>query len=318
MILYFLQTTMPEHLQHIAGAGYSIVEPKLSWARGKVPLLNNAAVRIETIVSPVLQTTDKHIDLVYGAASKRTATILGLVHDKSLLVVARSEALIDRILPAPVEAGKQQDKSKEQKKLALVSRIARLPFRMPVRISMVMYMKANGAVDCVLISGRQMIQISKEKQAQLAQLMAHRARNATDKLALVSKPVVDELQKYKTSANKRVSAFRCSMADGSEIIMVKIKVVFERLHIIQAKDWAAEKVRNVKKGTITIAKTAAQRAQGATVRIAGEERAAAVFTRLPSSLTGNFVEVKTMPKILDQKHDANGLATATTGRPIAG
>jgi len=287
---------MPEHLQHIAGTSYSLVEPKLSWARGKVPLLNKAAVRIETIVTPVLKTTDKHIDLVYGAASKRTASMLGLVHDKSLLVVGRSEALIDRILPPPVQPNKkeQNDKSEDKKVQALVPRIIRLPFRMPVRISMVMYMKANGAVDYVMISGRQVIQLSKEKQAQLAQLMAHRARNASDKIASISKPAVDALQKCKTSANKRVSAFRCSMADGSEIIMVKIKVVFEHLHLIQAKDWAANKVSSVKQGTVTLVKTAAQRAQGATVRIAGEERAAAVFTRLPSLLTSE--EVKTKPK----------------------
>lgn len=309
---------MPEHLQHIAGTGYSFVEPKLSWARGKVPLLNNAVVRIETIVTPVLKTTDKHIDLVYGGASKRSANMLGFVHEKSLLVVDRSEALIDKILPPPAQADKQSEKSEDKKTQALVPRIVRLPFRMPVRISMVMYMKANGAVDYVMISGRQVIQLSKEKQAQLAQLMAHRAKNATDKIASVSKPAVDVLQKYKTSANKRVSAFRCSMADGTEIIMVKIKVVFEQLHIIQAKDWAAEKISSVKKGTVTIAKSAAHRAQSATARIAGEERVAAVFTRLPSSLTGNFVEVKTMPKIMDEKHVANGAAAVIAKRPIAG
>lgn len=309
---------MPQHLQHIAGTSYSIVEPKLSWARGKMPLLNTAAVRIETIVTPMLKTTDKHIDLVYGAASKRTASMLGLVHEKTLLVVDRSESLIDRILPPPVQAGNQNDKSEDKQVQALVPRIVRLPFRMPVRISMVMYMKANGAVDCVMISGRQVIQISKEKQAQLAQLMAHRARNASDKIASVSKPVGDALKKYKTSANKRVSAFRCSMADGSEIIMVKIKVVFEQLHLIHAKDWAANKVSSVKRGTVSLVRTAAQCAQGATVRIAGEERAAAVFTRLPSSLTSNFVEVKTMPKIMDQKHIESGADPSVAGRPIAG
>jgi len=318
LTLPFLQATMPEHLQLIAGTGYSMVEPKLSWVRGKVPLLNSAVVRIETIVTPVLQTTDKHFDLVYGAASKRTAIMLGLVHEKSLLMVDRSEALIDKILPPLVKADKQSEESEGKKEQALVARIVRLPFRMPVRISMVMYMKANGGVDYVMISGRQMIRLSKEKQAQLAQIIAHRACNATDKIASVSKPAVDALQKYKTSANKRVSAFRCSMADGSEIIMVKIKVVFEQLHLVQAKDWAAEKIGSVKKGTVTIVKSAARRAQGATARIAGEERAAAVFTRLPSSLTGNFVEVKTMPKIMDQKHVANGAAPVTAGRPIAG
>lgn len=309
---------MPEHLQHIAGAGYSLVESKLSWARGKVPLLNNAVVRIETIVTPVLQTTDKHFDLVYGAAAKRSASMLGLVHETSLLIVDRSEALIDKILPPPVQPNTQSKKSEDKGAQALVPRIARLPFRMPVRISMVMYMKANGAVDYVMISGRQVIQISKERQAQLAQLMAHRARNASDKIASVSKPAVDALQKYKTSTNKRVSAFRCSMADGTEIIMVKIKVVFEQLHLVQAKDWAAEKINGVKTGTVTIAKSAAHRAQSVTTRIAGEERVAAVFTRLPASLTGNFVEVKTMPKIMDQKHVANGAAPVTAGRPIAG
>merc|ERR1711865_731341 len=202
------------------------------------------------------------------------------------------EALIDKILPPPVQPNTQSKKSEDKEAQALVPRIIRLPFRMPVRVSMVMYMKANGAVEYVMISGRQVIQLSKEKQAQLAQLMAHRARNASDKIASISKPAVDALQKCKTSANKRVSAFRCSMADGSEIIMVKIKVVFEQLHIIQAKDWAANKVSSVKQGTVTLVKTAAQRAQGATVRIAGEERAAAVFTRLPSSFTSNFVETK--------------------------
>lgn len=313
-----MQATMPDNLQLIAGAGYSFVEPRLSWARGKVPLLNNAVVRIETIVTPVLQTTDKHFDLVCGAASKRSANMLGLVHETSLLLVDRSEALIDKILPPPTQADKQNEKSEGKEAQALVPRIVRLPFRMPVRISMVMYMKANGAVDYVMISGRQVIQLSKEKQAQLAQLMAHRARNSCDKIASVSKPAVDALQKYKTSANKRVSAFRCSMADGSEIIMVKIKVVFEQMHLIQAKDWVGEKISSVKKGTVTIAKSAAHRAQSATARIAGEERVAAVFTRLPSSLTGNFVEVKTMPKIMDEKHVANGAAPVTAGRPIAG
>lgn len=309
---------MPENLQHIAGASYSLVEPKLSWARGKVPLLNNAVVRMGTIVTPVLQTTDKHMDLIYGGASKRSANILGFVHEKSLLMVDRSESLIDKILPPPAKADKKSEESESKEVQALVPRIVRLPFRMPVRISMVMYMKANGAVDYVMISGRQMIQISKEKQAQLAQFMAHRARNASDKIASVSKPAVDTLQKYKTSTNKRVSAFRCSMADGTEIIMVKIKVVFEQLYIVQAKDWAVEKVSSVKKGTVTIAKSAAHRAQSATARIAGEQRAAAVFTRLPSSLTGNFVEVKTMPKIMDEKHVANGAAAVTAKRPIAG
>merc|ERR1711865_532672 len=72
------------------------------------------------------------------------------------------------------------------------------------------------------------------------------------------------------STNKRVSAFRCSMADGTEIIMVKIKVVFEQLHLVQAKDWAAEKINGVKTGTVTIAKSAAHRAQSVTTRIAGK------------------------------------------------
>jgi len=311
---------MPQHLQHITGTGYSFVEPKLSWARGKVSLLDNTVVRIGTIVTPVLQTTDKHFDIIYGAASMRTAKMLDLVHGKSLLAVDRSEALIDRMLPPPAQKNKDKngEKSEGKEALALIPRIVRLPFRMPVRVSMVMYMKANGAVEYVMISGRQVIQLSKERQAQLAQLMAHRARNASDKLASVSKPAVDALQTYKSSAGKRVAAFRCSMSDGSEIIMIKIKVVFEQLHITRAKNWAADKVGSVKKGTLTIVKSAARRAQGATARIAGEERAAVVFTRLPNLMAGSFVEVKTTPKIMDQKHIANGAAPVTTGRPIAG
>merc|ERR1712046_135106 len=134
-------------------------------------------------------------DMAYAVASKRTTGALTLLHDGSLRLVDRSEALIDRLLPPPAKADKTTGEKTEDKEASLVLRIARLPFRMPVRVTMVMYMKANGAVDYVLVSGREIVRISKERQAQLAEMMSHRARlalrNGTDKLTAVSKPAVD-------------------------------------------------------------------------------------------------------------------------------
>merc|ERR1719503_425325 len=132
-----------------------------------------------------------------------------------------------------------------------------------------MYVKANGAVDYVVVSGREIVRISKERQAQL-----------------------------------------------TEIIMVKIKVIFEHLRITQAKDWTSEKVGTVKQATLSAAKGVTQRAHGATARIAGEQRAAVVFTRFPALLTGGSVEVKA-PLKATGKETASGSVLLAAGRPIA-
>jgi len=239
-----------------------------------------------------------------------------------LRMVDRSEALIDRLLPPPAKPDKTAgEKSEEKEASALVLRIARLPFRMPVRVTMVMYMKANGAVDYVLFSGSEIVRISKERQAQLAEMMSHRARLAlrhgADKLTAVSKPAVDAMQPYRNSAGKRMAALHCSMANGTEIIMVKIKVIFEHLRITQAKDWTSGKVGTIKQATLSVAKGVTQRAHGATARIAGEQRATVVFTRLPALLTGGFVEVKA-PLTANGKETASGSVLLAAGRPIAG
>jgi hypothetical protein len=312
---------MPEHLQHIAGTGYAFVEPRLTWARSKSQLLNGTVARLESIATPALQVSDEHLDMVCSAACKRTTGALSLLHDGSLRMVDRSEALIDRLLPLPTKLDKTAgEKSEKKDASALVLRIARLPFRMPVRVTMVMYMKANGAVDYVLVSGREIVRISKERQAQLAQMMSHRAKLALchgkDKLTAVSKSATNAMQPYRNSASKRMAALRCSMADGTEIIMVKIKVIFERLRITQAKDWSSEKVGGVKQATLSVAKGVTQRAHGATARIAGEKRAAVVFTRLPALLTGGFVEVKAPSA--NGKEAASGPAPLAVARPIAG
>lgn len=276
------------------------MEPRLTWARSKSQMLNGTVARLESIVTPVLQTSDKHLDIVCSAAFKRTNGAITLLHDGSLSVVNRSEALIDRLLPPPAKPDKTAgEKSEEKEVSALVLRIARLPFRIPARMTMIMYVKANGAVEYALVRGREIVRISKERQAQLAQMMSRRAKLAlsysSEKLTAVSKTASDAMQPYRNSAGKRMAALRCSMANGSEIIMVKIRVIFEHLHITQAKDWTTGKAGIVKQATLSVTQGVTQRAHGATARIAGEQRAAIVFTRLPALLTGGSVEVKSPP-----------------------
>jgi len=102
---------------------------------------------------------------------------------RSLDLVDSSESLIDRLLPLPSQAMRTKAEQEEkQAKAELMSRVVRLPFAVPLRVTMIMYVKANGAVEAVFLSGRQFVNVAMDKQNQFAQQVMQRAKPLTDKV----------------------------------------------------------------------------------------------------------------------------------------
>jgi len=158
---------MPKFVQQVAGKSYALIEPRVHWARGKLSLFDGACVKLETIVAPVIATTDNCIDTTFHVVTTRVSTArtsvanhvapvqakIGQVHgalvDRSLDFMDSSELLIDRLLPLPPsKALTDKTAQDERPKPTLVYRAARIPLAVPLRVTMI-------AVDTVLLSGRQ-------------------------------------------------------------------------------------------------------------------------------------------------------------------
>jgi len=280
-------TKMPKFVQQLYGKGYSFLEPRLDWARGKTSLLDGAVKYVEVYLPPVVQTADKYIDMTSDGFIKtatgiktsvagrmvpvqnrvidvkKTAVLKVVdVRDFSVMTIEtaidRIENAIDRILPAPQsESAEKKSTDEEQAKAAILPRIAHLPFRVPLRVSVIIYVRGCGAVDSVIVGGRRMKTSTWEKQLQLVQLVQQRSKPLTDKL----EPVITGLQKRKASAYGAIES-------GHQAIVVQVYVIGEKFQ----------------QGVSSAAKNSARLAQAVTVRVAGEKRAAFVFTKIGEKL----------------------------------
>merc|ERR1712025_687292 len=98
--------------------------------------------------------------------------------------------MIDKLLPLPSKALKDKAEQEDQKSSQIVYRVARLPFAVPMRVTMIMYVKANGAVEAVVLSGRHIAGVAHERQSQLADQIMQRAKPLTDKVCAMTSPAV--------------------------------------------------------------------------------------------------------------------------------
>lgn len=345
---------MPKFVQQVTGKGYSLIEPKLEWARGKAPLLNGAVAKLETYVPPVVQTADKYIDMTSEGVAKKAAGIRSSVEGiqtsvavrvapvqtkvidvkntavskvvdvrdnavmKVEVVVCFLETLIDRFLPPPAaltDVAEKKGTEEEQAKAAILPRIAHLPFRVPLRVTMIVYVKASGAVDAVVVSGRRVKSLAWEKQVQVAQIVAQRTKPFTDKVSSLSAPVVNGLQKRKAAAYG-------AMESGQQAIVVKVYVIGEKFHLVEMRDWSSRKVDGMWQGATTAARGSARIAHTVTVRVAGEQRAAFVFTKIGErmpSLNLDIADATPAPKIIaTEEKTPEQTATEEKPGPIAG
>jgi hypothetical protein len=276
---------MPKFVQQIAGKSFSFVEPRLDWARGKISVLDGACGKAETIITPTIAITDKYIDTAFDAVTARVSVVRASVSNRVAPIQAKiskgqdmlaaqglgfvesSESLIDRLLPLPRRPEQERQAQRESsEESALAYRIARLPFAVPVRVTLIAYMKANGAVDTVCLSARQFAGLAHEKQSQFAQHVMQRAKPLTDRISDVTVTSVGRVRSRKDSAVRSVT--------------VRVNDLVIRLHLVEAKQWSVEKASDLKTGGQKLVLALVQGLHGRTTRVIGEQRAATLFTTL--------------------------------------
>lgn len=195
--------------------------------------------------------------------SVKIAEVQGLVLVKSLDLIDSSESFIDRFLPV-LSTESESDEVVEKHGLPL--RIVRLPFRAPIRVSMVVYMKANGIVDTVVVSGRHVAGVARDRQMQFCENILQRTKPFTDKVQSGYHSTALRLQAGKDSARN--------------VISVNVGGVIVRLRLIEAKDWSVNKADSFKKGTVSMVATVMHGAHVTSARVIGEHRATFIFTKL--------------------------------------
>lgn len=270
--------------------------PRLDWARGKISLLDGACGKLETIVAPIIVTADKCIDTSVEKVSMKVSAVQtsvanriapvqakigevqGALMVRSLDLVDSSESLIDRLLPLPSKAMQTQSEQEEkQAKAELLMRVARLPFAVPLRVTMIMYVKGNGAVEAVLLSGRQFVNIAMDKQGQFAQQVMQRAKPLTDKVSgkvvSITAPAMQRVRAGKDSAVQTLS-------DGRQVVVVKVNNMVIKLHLVEIKDWSVEKASSLRSNTMAVVMAVVRTAQGTTTRVIGQNRATTLFSKL--------------------------------------
>jgi len=304
---------MPKFVQQATTKGFSYIEAPLGWARGKVTLLDSAVVRLESVVPQVIGGADSIIDTTFGAVETKALAVrngvaarVEPVHNKfsevqgylcvqTLNVVDTSERLIDRLLPELPSNAKREGGSDREEQRGLVSRIAHLPLRVPVRVTMIMYVSASGAVDTIVLSGRQASNVVWEKQSQFAQHVLERAKPLTDKVNAVTSPALDKARSGKDAVFSRIHDGRevafTKFNDGREFVTLRVNNLVIRLHLVEARDWSASRYEHFKNGTVSVFMQAVQGVHKTTSLVVGTQRSAYLLSTLRLPVTDESEEV---------------------------
>lgn len=309
---------MPKFIHQATTKGFSLIQAPLGWARGKVALLDNAVVRLEAVVPHVIGGADDIIDTACGVVGTKAlavregvaarvepvqnkfSEVQGYLCVQTLSVVDTSERFIDRLLPHPATKVEMDSGSDAQDgEQGLVSRIAHLPLRVPVRVTMIMYVTASGAVDTIVLSGRQASNVVWEKQSQFAQHVLERAKPLTDKVTAVTSPALDRARSGKDVVFSRLHNGRevviSRFLDGHEFVTVRVNNLVIRLHLVEARDWSACRFDQVKTNTVSVYMFAVQGVHKATSRLLGPQRASYWLSTLQFPVDASKSEVDVGP-----------------------
>merc|ERR1712232_391640 len=161
----------------------------------------------------------------------------------------------------------------DQEQGRLVARVAYLPFRAPVRITMIMFVTGSGAVQTVYVSGRSAAGVAMEKQQQFAQAVLQRAKPLTDRVGSMSATTLARARK-----GRDVAALKLN--DSREYVTVMVNGMVVRLKLVEAKNWTTEKADRARAGTVAVVVKGVQLAHQTTGRVIGKDRATFLFTSL--------------------------------------
>merc|ERR1712150_285709 len=168
---------------------------------------------------------------------------------------------------------KATDEGDDQEEGRLVARVAYLPFRAPVRITMIMFVTGSGAVQTIYVSGRSAAGVAYDKQQQFAQAVLQRAKPLTDKVGSMSETTL-------ARARKGRDAVALKVTDGCDYVTVLVNGMVVRLKLVEAKNWTSDKVDRARAGTVAVVVKGVEIAHQTTGRVIGRERATYLFTSL--------------------------------------
>jgi len=311
---------MPAMLQQITTTGYGYVAPTLDKARNYVPLLDSTVTwsvqRIEPYASPLIQKVDGYIDAGYAVVERRAAPVVEKIssvrssvyekaspvvdkvldlktsandraqkimnenkivlriHHTSLSLVDCTESLIDRFLPLPAEEKKESKDGEEGEETTvatqgLIPRTIALPFRIPARTIHIVVFKMNGVTDRIVVKAQWVLQLTKDQKCKLSAHIADRSQQVMDRVSTSSAVVT--LKKGKSNASRKLQVGRDSLEAGQRAVAVRFYI---------AKDFTIEKVDQLQCLAIAAAKSTTQVAYTVTKRVAGDDRATMICTKI--------------------------------------
>jgi len=232
--------------------------------------VNAVCAEATAMKSTVATHVAAHVVPVVVPVQAKFSEVQGILVVKGLGLVASSEQLLDRYLPVPEAFDTEKTEDEET---ALVSRIARLPMAVPMRVTMTLYVKANGAVGAITLSGSQLAGIAMEKQSLFTQQILERSKPLMDKVSVLTTPALERVRAGKESALAKLQ-------DGRKVVTINVNGIVIRLRLIEAKAWSLEKADVVKDNALPIVLAAIRIVHETTTRVIGQDRAALVFTKL--------------------------------------
>jgi len=160
---------------------------------------------------------------------------------------------------------------------------------------MIMYVSASGAVDTIVLSGRQASNVVREKQSQFAQHVMERAKPLTDKVNAVTAPALDKARSGKDAVFSRIHDGRevafTKFNDGREFVTLRVNNLVIRLHLVEARDWSASRYEQFKNGTLSVFMQAVQGVHKTTSLVVGTQRSAYLLSTLRLPVTDESEEV---------------------------
>merc|ERR1712107_595193 len=166
----------------------------------------------------------------------------------------------------------------------LVMRLTHLPLRIPVRLTMIMHVSASGAVESVIVSGKRVVSVARNKQNQFAEQVMLRAKPLTDKLSAVAAPAMSRVQSGTDSALAKIND-GCEVAlsklhNGRALVKVNVNNLVIKLHLVEACDWSMDRCDRIRSGTISVFMLAIQGVHKTTTLFVGPQRIEYLFNTL--------------------------------------
>jgi len=197
-------------------------------------------------------------------------------HRTGMSLCDGTEALIDSWLPDPSEHTSKAHE--EVSALALIPRTIALPFRIPARSIHIMSFKVNGVSNGIVVKVHWALELTKDQKSKLSQYIAESSRQMIDKVC--SSTVVVAFNSSKQTRARKLEVMGQSLANGKHAVATQCYDVCNRVGLIKVKDITVDKVEELQGFAASLGKSASKGAYTLTKRIAGDERATVIFTKI--------------------------------------